>query len=61
MPVQALAADADGNVANVQLLVGTSVLASLNAPPFAATTNNLAAGTYTLSAIATDNNGIKAN
>jgi len=36
------------------------VLTNETAPPYSATTNNLAANSYTLSAIATDNNGLKA-
>ena len=57
--IQASASDSDGTVASLQLFVGTNKLSSLNAPPFAGVTNSLAAGTYTLSAIASDNNGIK--
>jgi plastocyanin len=44
--------DASGTVTNVQFLVGSTV--------FSNRTNNLPAGSYTLSAIATDNNGLKA-
>ena len=57
--IQASAADTDGTVTNVQFLVGSTVLTNDNAAPFAAVTNNLAAGSYTLSAIAADNNGVK--
>jgi hypothetical protein len=58
--IQATAADADGSVTNVQFLVGASVLANKASAPFTATTNNLVAGNYTLSAIASDDGGAKA-
>jgi hypothetical protein len=57
--IQASAADADGTVTNVQFLVGTAVLTNEAAAPFSALTNNLAAGSYTLSAVASDNLGAK--
>jgi plastocyanin len=59
--IQASAADPDvgGTVTNVQFVVGTTVLTNDNAAPFSAVTNNLAAGSYTLSAIASDNTGAK--
>jgi plastocyanin len=58
--IQATASDPDGSVTNVQFLVGASVLTNKSSAPFTATANNLAAGTYTLSAIASDNGGAKA-
>jgi hypothetical protein len=58
--IQATASDADGSVTNVQFLVGASVLTNKSSLPFTATTNNLPAGNYTLSAIASDNAGAKA-
>ena len=48
-----------GTVTNVQFLVGSSILTNVAADPFSAVTNNLAAGSYILSAIAADNNGLK--
>ena len=57
--IQASASDSDGSVTNVQFLVGTGILTNKTSAPFAGITNNLAAGTYTLSAIAADNNGIR--
>jgi plastocyanin len=57
--VEATASDAEGSVTNVQFLVGTTVLTNDTAAPFNATTNNLPAGTYTLSVIASDNAGAK--
>ena len=58
--IQASASDSSGTVASVQFLVGTNVVASSTAPPFAAVTNNLPAGNYNVFAIATDSNGLTA-
>ena len=45
---------------NVQFLVGATVLTNETVAPYSATTNNLAAGSYTLSVIAADNGGATA-
>jgi chitinase len=58
--VQASATDSDGTVTNVQFRVGTTVLANEVAAPFSAVAGNLAAGSYTLSAVASDNAGATA-
>jgi plastocyanin len=58
--IQANATDSDGTVANVQFLVGTTVLTNCATAPFFGGANNLAAGAYTLTAIATDNLGATA-
>jgi hypothetical protein len=58
--IQASASDSDGTVTNVQFRVGSTVLSNDNTPPYAAVTNNLAAGSYTLFAIASDNSGATA-
>jgi plastocyanin len=58
--IQASATDPDGSVTNVQFLLGATVLTNQPAAPFSASTNNLPAGSYMFSAIAADNNGIKA-
>lgn len=58
--IQATASDSDGSVTNVRFLVGSTTLANVATSPYAATTNGLPAGNYTLSAIASDNNGAKA-
>jgi len=58
--IQASASDSDGTVTNVQFLVGSSVVTNQSAAPFSTVTNNLAAGSYTLSAIAADNAGATA-
>lgn len=58
--IEASASDSDGSVTNVQFLVGSTVLSNRTSAPYVATTNSLPAGNYTLSAIASDNNGAKA-
>jgi plastocyanin len=58
--IQAAASDPDGTVTNVQFLIDSMVLANDTVAPFSAVTNNLAAGSYTLSAIASDNSGATA-
>jgi plastocyanin len=57
--IQASASDADGTVTNVQFLVGSNVLSNAATDPFSVVTNNLPAGDYTLSAIASDNFGVE--
>jgi plastocyanin len=59
MTIQASASD-DGSVTNVQFLVGSTILANTTTAPYAATTNGLPQGNYTLSAIASDNFGATA-
>ena len=59
LTVQASASDSDGTVTNVQFRIGSTVLTNKAAAPFSAVTNNLPAGSYTLSAIASDNLGAK--
>ena len=56
----ASASDSDGSVTNVQFLQGTTSLANVTSSPYSVTVSNLAAGDYTLSAVATDNAGLKA-
>ena len=58
--IQAAASDTDGTVTNVQFLVDANVVTNNSTAPFSAVTNNLAAGSYILSAVAADNNGLKA-
>ncbi len=56
--IQASATD-DGPVTNVQFLVGTTLMTNKTATPYFAVTNNLPTGSYTFTAIASDNRGIK--
>src|SRR5207245_1910376 len=58
--VQATASDSDGSVAQVQFFNGTISLGIDSTSPYSASVNNLAAGPYTLSAVATDNLGATA-
>jgi plastocyanin len=56
----ATAADSDGSVANVQFFQGTAPLANVTSIPYSVAVNNLGAGDYTFSAVATDNGGLSA-
>jgi plastocyanin len=57
LTVRAMASDSDGSVTNVQFRVGSTAFGNATAAPYAATTNNLPAGSYTISAVASDNKG----
>ena len=59
MTIQASASDSNGNVTNVQFRIGSTVVGNDTTAPYAATTNGLPAGSYTLSAVASDNLGAK--
>jgi plastocyanin len=56
----ATATDSDGSVANVQFFQGTAPLANVTSIPYSVAVNNLGAGDYTFSAVATDNGGLSA-
>ena len=56
----AKASDSDGSVTNVQFLQGATVLGNSITPPYSASVSNLPAGSYTFSAVASDNGGSKA-
>lgn len=53
------AADADGTVTNVQFFNGSTLLGSDATSPYSYTWNSVAAGTYTITAVATDDKGAK--
>jgi regulation of enolase protein 1 (concanavalin A-like superfamily)/uncharacterized protein (DUF2141 family) len=55
--LSATAADVDGSVTRVDFYAGTQLVGSDTASPFTATWTNVAAGTYSLTAVATDNGG----
>ncbi|MFM7024329.1 MAG: discoidin domain-containing protein [Flavobacteriales bacterium] len=55
--ITANASDADGTVSKVDFYNGTTLLGTDNTAPYAFPWNNVAAGTYTISAKATDNGG----
>ena len=56
----ATASDPQGSVTNVQFFQGTVSLGNAVNSPYSVTVNNLTAGSYTFSAVATDNSGLKA-
>lgn len=58
--IQATASEGGGSITNVQFLAGATVLTNQTTTPYFATAPNLAANSYTLSAIATDGNGVTA-
>jgi hypothetical protein len=55
--LSATAADIDGTVSKVEYYAGTSLVASATAAPFTATWSGVEAGSYQLTAVATDNSG----
>jgi plastocyanin len=58
--IQAGVTNGSAPVTSVQFLNGATLLANESTPPFSTTANNLAAGNYTLSAIAQDSSGLSA-
>ncbi|WP_082552064.1 Ig-like domain-containing protein [Massilia sp. Root351] len=55
--LSAVASDSDGSVSKVEFFNGTALLATVIQAPFAYTWSNVAAGSYSLTARATDNVG----
>ena len=55
--ITASASDSDGTVAKVDFYQGTTLIGTATAAPYSVTWNNVAAGTYNLTAVATDNGG----
>ncbi len=58
--ISATASDVDGTVTRVNFYAGTQLVGSDTASPFSVTWSNVAAGTYTLTAVATDDDGATA-
>lgn len=56
--LSANASDADGAVAGVDFFAGSALIGSDTTPPYSTTWSNVAAGSYTLTAIARDNTGV---
>jgi plastocyanin len=56
----ATASDSDGSITNVQFLQGSTLLGNVTKSPFSVSVHNLAAGTYTFSAVATATGGSRA-
>ncbi|MDF2454265.1 MAG: hypothetical protein K0R51_258 [Cytophagaceae bacterium] len=57
LAITATAADADGSIAKVEFYNGTTLLGTDNTSPYSYTWTNVPAGTYNISAKATDNSG----
>ena len=57
MTVTAAATDSDGTITKVDFYRGSTLIASDTTSPYSATWSNAAAGSYQLTAIATDNDG----
>jgi regulation of enolase protein 1 (concanavalin A-like superfamily) len=55
--VSATASDTDGTIAKVDFFAGTTVIGTDTTSPYSVTWNNVAAGSYSLTAVATDNAG----
>ncbi|HVI49033.1 MAG TPA: Ig-like domain-containing protein [Chitinophaga sp.] len=55
--IQATATDSDGSVAKVEFFNGSTSLAVVNAAPYNYAWNNVGAGSYTITAVATDDKG----
>src|SRR5204862_484060 len=55
--VSATAADADGTVAKVDFFAGTTLIGTDTSSPYSISWSNVAAGSYSLTAVATDNAG----
>ncbi|OHT46819.1 Ig-like domain-containing protein [Flavobacterium tructae] len=55
--ITATANDTDGNISKVEFYNGTTLLGTVNASPYTFNWKNIAAGTYSLTAKAYDNNG----
>ncbi len=58
--IGATAGDVDGSVARVAFYAGTQLIATDTASPFSASWSSVPAGTYSLKAVATDNEGATA-
>ena len=55
--ITATATDPDGTIASVKFYNGATLLSTDNSSPYSYTISNIAAGQYTLTAVATDNEG----
>lgn len=57
--IEATATDSDGSIAKVEFYAGSQLITTEKNAPYEATITNIQAGTYTLTAVATDNDGKK--
>ena len=60
LALTATASEANGGVTNVEFFQGGISLAKIMKAPYSVSVNNLAGGDYALSAVATDNSGVRA-
>jgi uncharacterized protein (DUF2141 family) len=60
IPLTAAASDADGAVVRVDFRAGSQMIGSDTTNPFSVSWTNVSAGNYTITAVATDNNGATA-
>ncbi|MBT9522758.1 MAG: hypothetical protein IV101_17940, partial [Dechloromonas sp.] len=58
IPLSANAADSDGSVSKVEFYQGSTLIGTATAAPYSLTWNNAPAGSVSLTAKATDNNGV---
>jgi chitinase len=58
--VTASAADSDGTVAKVDFFAGATPIGTATSAPYSVSWSNVAAGAYSLTAVATDNAGARA-
>ena len=58
IPFTPNAADGDGTIAKVDYYINGALLGTITAAPYSATWSNVPAGTYAISAVATDNLGL---
>jgi uncharacterized protein RhaS with RHS repeats len=56
--VSATASDADGTIAKVEFFAGANLIGTVTSAPYTITWNNVQPGAYTLTAKATDNQGL---
>ena len=59
IPLVASAADADGKISKVEFFNGKTLLTTEKLLPYTYNWTNVAAGTYTITAVATDDKGLK--
>jgi subtilisin family serine protease len=61
VPIEATASDSDGTIARVDFYANGNSIGSVAAPPYSITWSGVSAGTYALTATATDNGGATAS
>jgi regulation of enolase protein 1 (concanavalin A-like superfamily) len=59
LAISAAASDSDGTIARVDFMRGSTLIGSDTTAPYTATWSSVAAGTYSLTAVATDNDGAR--